>query len=128
MKSPNNKNCSIFRLESTSASNHLLGASLTRAACSGPCPVAFSVSARMEVPQPLGSLFWCFISLAMKRIFLLPNENFLCSSVHPLSLVLSPPGREWLHLLFFKELKKPPLFQAKPAQFSQPLLIPPAKC
>lgn len=29
------------------------------------------------MPQPLGSLFWCLISLIMKLIFLISNENVL---------------------------------------------------
>ena len=42
-----------------------------------------------ETPQPLVSLCWCSVTCTVLKCFLTFGENFLCSRLCPLALVLA---------------------------------------
>ena len=83
---------------------------------------------------PMGSLFQCFTTLLMKKLFLLSNLNFPWGSLRLCPLALSLVSREkrptptWLNLLLGscrsdKITPGPPFLQTEQPQLPQPVLI-----
>lgn len=64
----------------------------------------FSLSPKREIPQPPGAanLWYCSVSLTIKKCFLVFWVNLLCISLCPLPLSCywTPLRRIWLHLLY----------------------------
>ena len=122
-------------LEGTSG-DHLVPpakAGSPKAGCTGPCPSGFSVSLREgDSTTPLGSLFWCSVTLNVKNFFPhvqmeLPMLQFVPVAPCPVA------GQHWkasgpilltrtlkIFVGIYKVPSQASLLQAKQAQLPQP--------
>lgn len=65
-----------------------LRAASPTAGCSGPHPISFGVSPRIEIPRPLCQPVQCLIALAVRKVFVMFKRNILYFCSCPLSLGL----------------------------------------
>lgn len=83
-----------------------LRAASPTAGCSGPHPISFGVSPRIEIPRPLCQPVQCLIALAVRKVFLRFSfflKGISCISVLAHCLLASYWAllrRVWVHLLY----------------------------